>query len=131
MKILVVEDDFASRKLLRKYLTEFGEVDVATDGRDAVQAMKVSLEEQAPYDVIFLDIMLPKMSGQDVLKEIRLLEKEHGIFGSKMVKIIMTTALNDAQNIMTAFNSQCEAYITKPIDKPKIIKEMRDLELID
>lgn len=130
MKILIVEDDFASRKLLKKYLTEFGEVDVATDGRDAVLAFKASLEEGITYDVIFLDIMLPKMSGQDVLKEIRVMENEQGIFGSKMVKIIMTTALSDATNIMSAFNSQCEAYITKPIDKQKIIKEMKELELI-
>ena len=74
--------------------------------------------------------MLPKLDGQSVLKKIREIESDKGIFGLKGVKILMTTALNDARNIIEAFRSQCEAYIPKPIDKNRLAKEMRGLGLI-
>lgn len=130
MKILIVEDEFGSRKLLQKFLTPYGMCDMAVDGEEAVEAFAIALDENEPYDLICLDIMLPKKDGQQVLKEIREIEKGKGVFGSKGVKIIMTTALNDPKNIMEAFKSQCEAYIPKPITKQKLFEEMKGLGLL-
>jgi len=131
MRILVVEDEFGSRKLLQKFLSPYGECDMAVDGEEAVEAFKLSLDEKDRYDLICLDIMLPKKDGQEVLKEIRDIEEEAGIKGLNATKVIMTTALNDPKNIMDAFKSQCEAYIPKPISKQKLLEEMKGLDLIE
>ncbi len=129
MKILVVEDDFASRKLMQKLLAQYGECDVAVDGREALRAMKIAWNERNAYDAVFLDIMLPHMDGQDVLKEIRKLEEERGIMGLEAVKVIMTTALDDSKNIMGAFRSQCEGYLVKPITGEKIKRALSEAGL--
>jgi len=130
VKILIVEDDFASRKMLQKYLSPYGECDVVVDGQEALDAFSLSLNEESPYDLICLDIMLPKIDGQDVLKQIRSIEKEKGIEGLDGVKIIMTTALGDTKNIMDAFKNQCEGYLQKPIERVRLIQEIRKLKLI-
>ncbi len=127
MKILIVEDDFASRKILQKYLAKVGECDVVVDGKEALDAFKFAWEEGSPYELICLDIMLPKMDGQLVLKEIRNLEKERGLLGRNGVKVIMTTALNDPKNIMEAFRSQCEGYLTKPVTEERLFEELNNL----
>ncbi|MFP4563130.1 MAG: response regulator [Spirochaetia bacterium] len=130
MRILIVEDEFGSRKLLQKFLSPYGECDLAVDGQEAVDAFKLALKEEDPYELVCLDIMLPKKDGQTVLKEIRQIEAKQGKEGLDGVKIIMTTALNDPKNIMEAFKSQCEAYIPKPISKQKLLEEMRNLGLV-
>ena len=131
MKTLIVEDDFASRKLMQKYLAPFGETDVVVDGREAVDAFNLAMEEEEPYDLICLDIMLPKMDGQQVLKEIRKVEEDRGILGSDGTKVIMTTALGDAKNVLNAFRSQCEGYLQKPISKEQMLRQLKELGLIE
>ncbi len=130
MKILIVEDEFGSRKLLQKFLSPYGTCDLAVDGEEAVEAFELAMKEKEPYDLICLDIMLPKKDGQTVLKEIRDMESGAGIGGLAGVKVIMTTALSDPKNIMEAFSSQCEAYIPKPISKKKLLEEMKGLGLL-
>ena len=130
MKILITEDDFVSRKILHGHLTQFGDCDVATDGLEAVDAIKTSLGNNQPYDIVFLDIMMPNMDGQEALAKIRDIEQCHGIAPGDGAKIVMTTALSDAQNILKAFNCQCEAYIVKPITRKKIIDQLVALNFI-
>ncbi len=130
LRILIVEDEFGSRKLMQKFLSPYGVCDLAVDGEEAVEAFTLAMKEEEPYDLICLDIMMPKKDGQTVLKEIREIEERHNINGLDGVKIIMTTALNDPKNILEAFKSQCEAYIPKPISKQKLLEEMRALDLL-
>ena len=130
IKILIVDDDFTSRKILLKYLLEYGQCDVAVNGKEAVEAFKLASEENETYDFICLDIMMPEMDGQEVLKEIRQFEKQKEIYGLDGVKIIMTSALDDSDNIKMAFREQCEGYLVKPIDKQKLIQKMESLEII-
>ena len=131
MKVLIVEDDFTSRILVEKYLAGYGTADSVADGEAAVEAFERAIEKDDPYDLVCLDIMLPKMDGQEVLKKLRSLEEEHKMSGSKASKIIMTTALGDPQNIIKAFHEQCEGYLTKPIDKKKLLSELVKLGLIE
>lgn len=115
---------------MQKFLSPYGVCDLAVDGEEAVEAFTLAMKEEEPYDLICLDIMMPKKDGQTVLKEIREIEERHNITGLDGVKIIMTTALNDSKNILEAFKSQCEAYIPKPISKQKLLEEMRALGLL-
>lgn len=130
MKSLIVDDDFFSRRILQTILSGYGECHVAVDGKEALFAFKQALAEEVPYDVICLDIMMPEMTGQEVLKEIREIETNKNIMGDKSAKIIMTTALDDSENIKTAFREQCESYLIKPIHKTKLIKVLSDFGLV-
>jgi two-component system, chemotaxis family, chemotaxis protein CheY len=130
MKCLVVEDDFAARRLLQILLSEYGLCLVATNGREAVEAFKQALDEDDPYDFICLDIMMPEMDGHQTLKAIRQIEAEHGIQGLDGVKVVMTTALKDPDNVFGAFREGCEAYLVKPVKKVKLIEVMDQLGLM-
>ncbi|HEG42689.1 MAG TPA: response regulator [Phycisphaerales bacterium] len=129
MKSLIVEDDFTSRNLMQIYLADMGPCHVAVNGREAVEAVTESLNEQKLYDLICLDIMMPEMDGIDALAAIRKLEKEKGIEGLDGVKVIMTTAKGQSQDIFEAFNTGCEAYLIKPVRKPELIAEIQKLGL--
>lgn len=131
MRILIVEDDFVGRKIMHKLLMEYGECDIAVDGAEAIKAFDLAWESGNPYDVLFLDIMMPNMSGHEALKVIRAREKERGVPLSKEVKVIMTSALDDVKNVTQSFfQGGASAYLVKPIERRKIIDELRKLELI-
>ena len=130
MKTLIVEDDFTSRLLLQEILKDYGTTHVAVDGQEAVKAVCLALDSRAPYQLICLDIMMPKMDGQTALRLIRAQEEGRGIVSSDAAKIIMTTALSDLKNVSTAYRGLCDAYLTKPIQKARLLEELRKLELI-
>lgn len=130
MKTLIVEDDFTSRLLLQKLLQPHGAVHVAVDGEEAIEAFKAAIEAKEPYDLVCLDIMMPRKDGQAVLWEIRQIDMENGRTGRTATKVIMITARTDQQNVIRASTSQCEAYLVKPLDKSRLIKELCSLELI-
>lgn len=130
MKILLAEDDFASRKFMDRYLSKYGECDVTVDGEEAVDAFMMALEDDEPYDLVCLDVMMPVMDGYQVLKAIRDIEAKRNTPDSERVKIIMTTALNDEKNVKKAFELGCEAYAGKPIDVERFETVLRKLKLL-
>ena len=130
MRILIAEDDLVSRKFLSKVLSKYGECDMVVDGIEAIDAFMISIKENMPYDLICLDIMMPKVDGVKVLKTIRDLELQKGILTEDKSKVIMTTALGDTDVIKSAFEYNCDAYASKPIDITKLIEVMKKLELI-
>ncbi|MDO5519760.1 MAG: response regulator [bacterium] len=130
MKVLIAEDDFASRKFMLRLLQQYGECDVTVDGDEAIEAFKMALEDEEPYDLVCLDIMMPGVDGYEALKQMRQIEAEENIPSQKQAKIIMTTALNDGRNVMKAFNLGCVAYAGKPIDKEKFENELKKLDLL-
>jgi len=130
MRILVVEDDLVSRLVMTGNLNKFGTCDVAADGIEAVEAVRLALEENNPYDLISLDIMMPNMDGQEALAQIRGLENKFGVVPGMGSKILMTTALSDIKNVSRAFKSECDGYITKPIDIEKLIAKLEEIEAI-
>lgn len=130
MKILIAEDDLASRTFMKKFLSKYGECDLAVDGLEAIDAFLTSIKENIRYDLICLDIMMPKIDGLKVLKSIREIEQEKGILDDQKTKIIMTTAINDRETVMTSYNSGCEAYAWKPIEIDKFIEVMKKLGLL-
>ena len=130
MRILIAEDDFASRKVILKFLSEYGECDVTVDGMEAIDAFMMALEDGDPYDLICLDVMMPIMDGYQALKNIRDIEREHNIPEEEMVKIIMTTALNEQKNVKKAFELGCTVYCAKPIDMDKLRNTLEMIGLV-
>lgn len=129
MKILLAEDDFVTRKYMMEFLSKYGECDVTVDGMEAVDAFMMALEDEEPYDLVCLDIMMPAMDGYQALMGIRNLEKERNIPEDKQAKIIMTTALNDEKNVKMAFELGCTVYSGKPIDKEKFDQALKKFGL--
>jgi two-component system chemotaxis response regulator CheY len=130
VRILIAEDDPTSRKFLFKFLSQYGECDLTVDGLEALDAFLLSLKEKNPYDLVFLDIMMPKVDGVKVLKVIRNLEEENGVATEDRAKVIMITALGETDYVQQSFEIGCEAYATKPIDTEKLIQVLRKLEVL-
>ena len=127
MRILVAEDDRLSRVFLKKFLVRYGECDVAVDGIEALDCFMDAVKQKKPYDLICLDIMMPRVDGLKVLKAIRVLEKQHEL---KHTCIIMMTALADVEYVDQALELGCDAYAAKPIDTDKVETVMKNLGLL-
>jgi two-component system chemotaxis response regulator CheY len=130
MRTLIVEDDRTNQILLQSFLSRYGECKVAANGKLALAAFSAAQKSGQGYDLICMDIMMPEMDGQAAIKEIRLLEEADGKSSADGVKIIMTTAATDTENVMQSFSSSCDAYLFKPIDTGKLLGHIRDFHLI-
>lgn len=130
MKTLIAEDDFASRIVMQRFLSPFGITDIAVDGEEAIRAFNLAWKSNDPYKLLCLDIMMPKFDGHEVLRKIREYEEENNIPVNKRIRIIITSSLDDKNNIMSSFKEQCEAYLVKPVTEERLIKEIKELGLI-
>jgi len=128
MKSLVAEDDATSRKLLQTFLSRYGGCDIALDGKEAVNAVRLACQNHQSYDLICMDLRMPQMDGQEAIREIRRQEAAASV--SKTAKIIVTTVHTDTDSITGALLGRCNAYMVKPIDTAKLKKELKALGLI-
>lgn len=109
--ILIVEDDMDIQELLREFLKEAGyEVTSASDG---IEAMDMFAKKK--YDLILLDIMLPKIDGFGVCELVR---------KQSQVPIIMLTALGGEEEQIRGLDLQVDDYITKPFSVPILIRKI-------
>jgi len=130
MKSLIVEDDYTSQYLMQRILEPFGPYHIAEDGRQAVQAVQAALDKGEPFDLICLDIMMPKMGGQEALRQIRELEAARGIAPGEGARIIMSTALADRANVVRSGVQGCDRYLLKPINRKQMLDALHKLGLI-
>jgi two-component system chemotaxis response regulator CheY len=131
LKMLVVDDDFFSRQLLKEILKPYGDVDTVMNGDETLMAFQAAHQKRNPYDLICLDLLMPVMNGLETLKRIRNLEEEKNIHGLDGVKVIIITGVDDNRSVFDTFNTGCEGYIRKPLDdENKLLKLMNDLGLI-
>lgn len=131
MRMLIVEDDPIAQKVMFKYLSPHGDCDIAVDGEEAIRAFRLAQTDQRPYDLILMDIMMPKVNGREALLQIREMEKNLGVMGSSEVKVIMTTALADPKTVVDSYyRSGATSYLVKPVEREKLLDELRNLKLI-
>jgi len=132
MKALIVDDDFYSRNMLHEILRQVAHCDIAVNGEEAIEAFKRGLADGEPYNLICLDLLMPEMDGQQALREIRTLEKEHGIPPHGESKVIVTTMLADEKETHDAFFlGGATSYLVKPIDEEKLMNEIKSLGLVE
>jgi two-component system response regulator VanR len=114
IKILVVEDDDNIRNMVCKFFKKTGySVDACADGDSALEQFYGD-----NYHLVILDIMLPSVSGQELLKEFR---KIHD------TPVLMMTALSDDDTQLRAFENEADDYVTKPFSMPILIKRAEAL----
>ncbi len=111
-KILVVDDDINICELLRLYLTKDGfDVSIANDGEQAVK-----MAANGDYSLILLDIMLPRLDGWQVCREIR---------KTSSVPIIMLTAKGETFDKVLGLELGADDYVTKPFDTKEIVARIK------
>lgn len=110
-KILVVEDDLDIQELLQNFLQESGyNITVANDGLEAI-----NLFSDDDFDLILLDILLPKIDGFSVCEFIR---------KKSQIPIIILTALNGEKEQIKGLDLQVDDYITKPFSMPVLVRKI-------
>ena len=110
-KILVIEDELAIAEIILAFLQAAGyETDRAADGMEGLNKFR-----NEKFDLILLDILLPKLSGYKVLEAVR---------RESDVPVIMLTALDDEESQMKGFVLQADDYITKPFSMPLVLKRI-------
>ena len=106
-KILIVEDEIDIREGISEYLSEVGyDVMVAEDGQEGIDLFKSN-----EFDLVLLDIMLPKINGFGVLSQIREISD---------VPVMMLTAMTDDYSQIMSFNEKADDYITKPFSPKEV-----------
>lgn len=109
MKILIVEDEKLLADSIKSLLTKKGfEVDVAYDGESGEEYAELGI-----YDLMILDIMMPKMDGYEVAKRVR--AKHLG------TPILMLTAKSELEDRIAGLNSGADYYLTKPFDTRELM----------
>jgi len=123
-RILIADDNLANRELLDAYLSEIDcEIEFAGDGQETLD----KLEAFKPH-LILLDVMMPKLNGFEVCKQI----KEGD--ASRNTMILMVTALNEQGDIERAVSAGTDDFLSKPVNKYALLKrvqkmlEVRDLK---
>lgn len=112
-RILIVDDN---PKYLQDALPMYGyEVSVASDGVQALKLLAKTNLKTNPVDLILLDVMMPNMNGWDTLKSIRSNEK------TKHIPVIMLTAINEEQKMVSGLKIGADDYIVKPFVLPNLL----------
>lgn len=132
MKILVADDEISTRRLLQLMLQPYGRCDVVGNGNEAVAVFAAAHAAGQPYDLVCLDIMMPELDGQSALKAMRSHEKTLGITGEAGARIVMVTCLDSPNAVIEAYyKGGCSSYLVKPVKKDKLLRMLRELELIE
>ncbi len=123
MKCLIVDDEFANRSLLETILSPYGQCTTAVDGKDAVERFQEQLAAGKPFDLVCLDIAMPRMDGLEALRTMRGLEKEWDVPWAGRAVIMMITSREEPNEVLEAFqNGGCHGYVNKPVT-PAILLE--------
>ncbi len=116
-KILIADDNPTNVELLEAYLADFDcETVVAADGEETLRVV-----ERFQPDVILLDIMMPRLSGFEVCKQLKSDPRTKGIM------VLMVTALNEPGDIERAVQSGCDDFLSKPIHKLELLKRLDNM----
>ena len=130
MRILIVDDDTPNRKLLTDIVSKMGECDAVAGGQEALSVFEKAWEDWRPYNLIFLDILMPGMDGREVLHEIRKLEKAKNMSEQHQARIIMVTGISEEETVMDCLKNGCDEFIVKPIDIKLVLEKVKKLGLM-
>ena len=119
-KILIVDDEVHIRMLIEQTLEELEDEDVELlTASDGAEALKVIREEKP--NLVFLDVMMPKMNGMEVCRKVK---KEHGMNG---VYIILLTAKGQEVDKQKGIDVGADLYLTKPFDPDALLDKAREI----
>jgi two-component system chemotaxis response regulator CheY len=132
LRALIVDDDPVNTRFLSEILSPYARCDIAENGRRGLTAFDRALAAGTPYDIIFLDVMMPGMDGHQALEGMRHLENRQGVPPSQAAKVIMVSALDDSRTLYRAFfQGHALSFLAKPFSGNTVLEELRKFDLIE
>jgi two-component system chemotaxis response regulator CheY len=128
MKVLIVEDDLTTGHLMKYVVGRHADFTHAIDGEEAFDAFCDAFESGEPFDLVFLDLMLPIVDGQEVLQAIRQFEEQNGIIHTEGVPVVVTTSLEDNSEVHQAMAAGALDYLMKPVKTEKLLDIIKRVE---
>lgn len=126
MRFLIVDDDESIHMYLQGVLAPFAVCDNAFSGEEAMNMFMQAHRDMRPYDVVFMDILMPELDGHKTAERLRQQEIQLGVSQENQFNLVMITSLVDNRNVSKAFfNTFASCYIVKPFDKDKVLDELR------
>ena len=114
MRILVVDDDYVSRSKLAALLAPYGQCDSSPNGEIALKLFEEAQKELAPYELVTMDIEMPGMNGEEVVKQMRKVEESLQVPTLDSVKILMVTVKHALKDVSASYYHGCNGYLIKP-----------------
>ncbi|MCJ8270119.1 MAG: ATP-binding protein, partial [Psychrosphaera sp.] len=115
MRLLLVDDEPINLQVLNDHLSMLNyQLVEAADGTEALRL----IEQEGPFDMVLLDVMMPKLSGYEVCKIIR------ESYSVSELPVIFLTAKNQVEDLVLGFEIGGNDYLTKPVDKPELLSRV-------
>ncbi|MBF0294796.1 MAG: response regulator [Magnetococcales bacterium] len=122
MNILIVDDNPINRKMLWEYLKGYGACDMAGDGLEAVEQFEAELTTGNAYDLVLLDLMMPRMNGQNALRRIRAIERQYRIGAREQAVVIIVTGAGSPEELLkTTDTDHKTGILKKPVRMPELM----------
>ena len=126
MRFLIVDDDKNIRILLGMFLAAYGNSQSAASGEEALEIFSRTSSDE-PFDVVFLDITMPGLSGHEVAERMREIEREKSNNGPEF-KLIMASAYDDAENIRKCYEvTKADGFLVKPFYEEEVVEQLTKL----
>lgn len=127
LRIMIVDDDPDVLKLFTNAMSGIGECTPVQDGRQAVKLFQSAGGPGEVFDIVCLDVDMPGMNGQEVLSQIRAIEKRSGTPDRDQCKVLMISALDAPEEKFKAIALGCNSYVTKPVNKHQLLEAIESL----
>lgn len=127
MRCLIVDDRKADRELVRDIITPRMDCTLAASGAEALQRVREAFDEERPFDLAVVDVMMPDGDGHTFVDELRGLEDEYGIAEAARTRILHVTALWNKNEFAKAYKHGVEHYVGKPVDPRNLLDEIEVL----
>ncbi len=130
MKTLIVDNDLTSCNTMSDFLIPYGRCDIAVNGNEGLQCFNLAMEENKPYDLICIEILMSDVDGMTAIEKIRRMEMAAGIKAAAESKVIIMSALDDPKTVMSCFKNGATTYLVKPIGYKHLLEQLHTLKLI-
>ena len=131
LRILIVDDSSSARHLVSQHLIAHGSCEQARDGLEAVELVERALTDEEPFDLIIMDVEMPRLNGIEAVKRINALFEARDVPEPQRARIIMLSTHGDPGRVLKAqYDAGAHLYVTKPFKPDTLIQAMASLDLL-
>lgn len=125
-RVLIVDDSTSVRESFTDILSPLATCEVATNGQEAVDLIKRTVNKGGHFDLVLMDIIMPEKDGLTAVREIRQFEKVRGCTDADRLTIVIVTTIKEPSRILIAqYECGADAYITKPFTRETVLQTLR------